>query len=877
MVLALMLCFGAWLAGCGGSSSSSTPSTSTDTPSTSTVTTSGYTVPTKVSAVPTSEGASVQGLASSGISLKSKLKALSHPAASAATDPGTDYSEAETSKYVEEHALEQFDIIEEVLGAINQTHYADAENINAGPYLAMVAWTDEQDGREIKQLQPWIIDSAQIVENGQNVLRVRAWIEEEDEGETCLIKAEFKVYAPATKRADGSYADYGVWTMNVKFDDTGEDFFAASASVTDDGKSVIKVHEAFPEGLPGAPIELLAEMKAIMYISDTEGYGKVYYPDFESLFGPEVDPGSITEIPHVESKYAYSADYLAVQEQGSGVTYKNRNAVTEMVHRYGVYNADSGQDVMEIKSFGFPIRYTVNGNTKHAYYGAWQGRHQLWGPNGNATIPEGTEVSREDIPPDQTPEVYTVGETFQGVLVKRTLVDADVSDVMNIPVEIWVNEDYNLIYIDHDNDLDSEWCYCTQMDWEQWTCAGDLNDFDENIGFEALIMSANDDRKWVYIGRWDETEQVQKQYVYEAASAENDGAGFYEATDVNGKLTVNIPRVKLVPEDGMDMWLTIGGSLYVEYTGTGETGWVEKEVVGFNTMTWTPEFGENDRPYTLPLNKEVYVNMQGANYIVKRTGADTYETKLELQTAVNPSNATTIVASNTVFKDPWNPDGNSTYEFITDPDDPNPNYLMLVYKTIGDNDINSNVNPGEVVAQDLWGLQAYVGEVAEDMFNWEYQGETEDWGSVTYLKNGDGSYKLVDDPMRFDTIVATNGAGQEKTLALQYDGWMMGLPMMYEELMKNDWVMTEEIANKIINLPAGTQVVESSTLTTYLLKPLEVSQFLNAVTDTTGLTLPDISQADAVDLNTVPDFVEHGIGDKPDVTTVKYSEGKLVQ
>lgn len=876
LILALIVCLGLWLGGCGGTSGSSSTPTGT-----STITTTGYTVPTKVSAVPTSESASGQTLSSLNLSLKGKLKTLSNLTASAATDPGTDYSNAQTSKYVEEHTLEQFAIIEQVLGALNQTHYADAGNINQGPYLAMVAWEDKQDGRDIKKLEPWVIDSQQIVENGQNVLRARAWIEEEDQGQISHIKAEFKVYAPATKKADGSYADYGVWTMNVKFDETGNDFFAASASVASDGKSIIKVHEAFPEGMPGAPMEMLAEMKAIMYVSDTEGYGKVYYPDFESLFGPDADP-DITELPHIEAQYAYNADYLAVQQGEGDVQYKNRNLVTEMVHRYGVYNNETGQDVMKTKSFGFPIRYTSNGITKHAYYGAWQGRHQIWTHGQGETIPEGTEVVREDLPPGQT-ETYTVGETFAGTLTKRTLISASVEDIKDIPVEIWVNEDYNMFYTDHDTDGDLEWCYCTQMDWGSGppTCTGDLNDFDETIGFESLIVGANDDRKFVYIGRYDQIEG-NKQYVYEAASAENDGAGFYEADEVDGRLTVHTPRVKLVPEDGMDMWITIGGSLYVEYKGAG-TGWVEKEVVGFNTMTWTPEFNEDgDKPYTLPLDRELYVNMQGANYIVRRTGVGEYTTQLELQTAANPSNATSIVQAGTVFKDQWNPDGNSTYEFITD--DSDDNYLMLVYYTIGDNDKDANGDPNEgvsiggVVPNNIWGLEAYVNDqTTGTMFNWEYSNSGSGWGTVTYLKNTNGSYKLVDDPMRFDTITATNAAGEQKTLALQYDGWMMGLPMMYDELSKNNWLMTDEIADKIINLPEGTEVTDSSTGTAYLLKPLEVSQFLNLVTDTTGLTLPDISLADSVDLNTVPDFVEHGMGAKPDVTTVKYSEGNLVQ
>lgn len=670
--------------------------------------------------------------------------------------------------------------------------------------------------------------------------------------------------------------------MNVKFDEAGtEDYFVASASVGNEGESILKIHEKFLDDMPGGPgelPELPVEFKAIMHRSDTAGYGKVDYLDFEALFGPDADP-NLNALPHIEAKYAYNEDYLAVKEGDHDVQYKDRTTVTEMTHRYGVYHGDTGQDVMKIKSFGFPIRYTSNGLTRHAYYGAWQGRHQIWTHGEGDTIPEGTEVIREDTSPDEPAETYTVGDTFRGTLLRRTVVDADIADIKGIPVEIWIDQDYHLLY----DEGEGKWFYCTQMDWEAIPpeCVGDSVDFDAEVGFESLIVGANDDRKHVNIYRWDDAEGS-KDYVYEAASADNGGqAGFYEASwRVNGKLTVNTPRVRLDAAnnaDERDLWVYIGGSLYVEYTGTG---WVEKEVVSFNSMTWTPEFNEDgDKPYILPEGREYYVNMEGANYIVKRTG-QTYITKREIQTAANPSNATTLVDAGTDLKDQWNPDGSSTYEFITDAG--NENYLMLVYKTVGDNDKdpqgNDEAQVGAVVQRDLWGLQAYVnGAAQETMYSWEYRGENENWGSVTYLMDANGDYKLLDDPMRFDAITAANNAGEEKTLVLQYDGWMMGLPQMYEELMKNDWVMTDEIADKIINLPAGTEVIESDTGTSYLLKPLEISQFLNQVTDTIGLDLPDISEADTVDLGTVPDFVEHGMGDMPEVTTVKYSEGNLVE
>ncbi len=76
--------------------------------------------------------------------LTSRLHAL----ASAVSDlpAASDYSKASTRKFVEERSLEQFDIIEQVMSALAQTNYADQANINAGPYKAMIAWEDEQNG-----------------------------------------------------------------------------------------------------------------------------------------------------------------------------------------------------------------------------------------------------------------------------------------------------------------------------------------------------------------------------------------------------------------------------------------------------------------------------------------------------------------------------------------------------------------------------------------------------------------------------------------------------------------------------------------------------------------------------------------------------------
>jgi len=823
---------------------------------------SQYIMPSEISAVPVSNN---EGIAE-------------------ATDDGTDYSKAVTRKYVEEHTLQHFTMLENVLKAIVQTNYQ--EQLGQGPYKAMVAFEEDgEEGKSQKALQAWVC-RADIVDTAGNLVsvgsvrdgvtyhvRVWAWIEEQDEDGIELIKAEFLITSPPTQLADGTYSDYGEWTLNVKFDEEGDDYFVASCEKDGSGNSVIKLHERIPEqGFDTG--EFVTEVKGYMHRSSSEGYGKIYYPEWEEFYCPDCDQ-NVDIFPHATVRYAYNDAYLAVQgEDDNSPVYKSR-AVDDtvlMTHRYGVFHSDTGRDVMKSKSFGFPIFWTENGLTKRGYYGAWQGRHEIWAQEQGGAPQEGTIVTREDHDPDSAPETYTVGETFGGVLVKRSYVDADLNDIKDIPVEIWVNQNYNLTW----DDAEQEWTYCDNMVWPAPPaapyCDGNGGVFGDDIGFNALMVGENDYKKHVYIGGWDQSGQENLMFIYTAAFSAGGtdyDAGFYEAEEVQGdfgmKTRVATPVTPLNTANVTSLWIDIGGSIYVEYKGENE-GWVEKELVNFDERTWTPEFNPaGDKAYILPSNNELYVNMQGATYIVKKVNGET-NAGIELQTAVNPTNVDNILGGNTIFVDQWNPENNSTFEFVTSPS--STDYLMLVFKTIGDNHANDGAAVVGAIATNVWGIRQ---EGSSTDFNWEYNAEG-GRGSVTYLKNINGSYKLLDDPMRFESITATNRAGETKTLVLQYDGWMMGLPDMHYELQKNDWVMTRTLADKIINLPAMTEVVDAETGIFYVLKPLEVSQFLPLVANPTG-TLPNIALAASVDLDSVPDFVDPGIGDMPTDTEVLYSEG----
>jgi hypothetical protein len=896
------------LSACGGSGSSGasvTPNTNADGETLSSKTI-GYTIPTKISAVPENK------------SIMHAARLSAYPAAVAAGDlPATsDYAQAIPRRYIEEHSLEQFDILEQVLSAFDQTHFADAENINAGPYKAMIAWEDEKDGRAVKQLEPWVVDSRMIVDDqGRDVNRVLVWIEEPNsdapDGKK-HIKAEAKIYQSATIDADGNITDYGEWVMNVSFDDSPDNFFTASSSY-ENGVNVLKVQDHFVEGPPDNP--MVMTMKGVLYRDGTNGYGQVQYPDWESCWTsstPNCAPQTIT------AQYAYNDNYLAVQQGSDPAVYRDRASTTEMTHQYGLFYKDTdavngiteGDSLEKHRSFGFPVTYTdSNGIVQHAYYGAWQGRHELWGSGPSGQIPAGTTVTEEAFGAN-TPASYTVSALFNGTFTRRTLSDADLNAIKGIPVETWINNNYELTFDT------GAWKFCDgNTVWVMGSreCHDRVTDaviaLTPFTDFASLAISQGG-RKHVNINRWDNIAMQNYDYVYLTADPviagfTFSGTGFYEATwDGNGNLAPNTPAAMYTPINGDNIWVNIGGSIYIQYTGdftSGKTGWVEKQLTSFIEQTWTPVFADSsfDVNFSPEQGNEYYINNQGANYIVRRVNSadapTSYEVKSELQTSANPVNYAGLLPTGTSFlRTPWRPD----VKFTLVTDSANPNFLQLIYLTDDPNTANVDESAVPTVyTSGEWGLQAFnvsnqpltadgtpvtvdewgfpaAGQPRPVEFNWEYS--TNGWGTQQFLLDGSGAYVVLSDPIQLLPLSATNGAGTTEVLSLAFDGWMHGMPDMYFELSKNNWIMTQEISDKIINLPAATVVTDVSGVS-YFVKPLDISLFLDTVTTaditSAGGTVPDITNASQADLTTVPDLVPHGMGAMPTGTVVKYSEG----
>jgi hypothetical protein len=230
---------------------------------------------------------------------------------------------------------------------------------------------------------------------------------------------------------------------------------------------------------------------------------------------------------------------------------------------------------------------------------------------------------------------------------------------------------------------------------------------------------------------------------------------------------------------------------------------------------------------------------------------------------------------------------------------PNPelddaDYLMLTYATRGPDDQDKTV--GDVVEDDLWGLRNQLDgsgnlTAGDTIYNWTYQAEGEFWGGVTYLKDPNGDYALLSEPIRLDSITLQNT--QDVELAnpglayqLMFDGHLHGLPDVWWELEKANFEGSadsiSEILDKNVIIPNGTEVSDSDTNACYFVKATDVGIFVVPVPgNTPGLPeVGDGSTSDLLDLDAevgAPNFTRVLGLTIPTGCELKYVEGLPVE
>ena len=102
-----------------------------------------------------------------------------------------------------------------------------------------------------------------------------------------------------------------------------------------------------------------------------------------------------------------------------------------------------------------------------------------------------------------------------------------------------------------------------------------------------------------------------------------------------------------------------------------------------------------------------------------------------------------------------------------------------------------------------------------------------------------------------------------------------GLPSIWSELQAASYNVSQALKAKVVNVPGDHVFTDAADPSkTYLLKPLEVSEYLLVLPSYSGTLATDA--AVALDLAGVPMWQDPHMGSPPSSAELKYTEGKPV-
>ena len=782
--------------------------------------TEGYSVPQSISTIPAENTSQVQASTSLSSKASRSLKRSSQVAASASTD----YDAAgDLELKISEPALDQFSIIETIMGTLKQTNYWDSKVVNKGAYKTLVKW-EEEDGFEY---QYWTINSKMIVVDGKDINRVRFWIDG-DEG----IRGLIDIYSAPT-----GLNSNGEWRLDVSFEKSGPSgqpgTFSAAAGKQADGIVKLSIN-ADMDGTSG-----------VLYLDNGNGKGVVKYLDWSQCNSNDC----MDSLPSITAKMAYNENHAIIQKDANAARCKDRNSFADIYMDYKIFNA-SGTDIDKVKTYSFPLKY----NNQYYYYGGGNGRQQLWG-EGAETLALSTELEHAD---HDNSSSFTIDSRVKGILTKKSGVEVDLTDntsrAAGIGSDILQGSDWNsskhfmLIY------NSGAWKYCNdyQFDWSDQTCsslqalgAGDA----AAIGNTDAIYSAHnsnnirvqvtdfDDRQWSNV-----------------IDGKANAAAFSAALDDTKIYRVSYEKM-----------------IFVQYDGTVDNRW-ETCDADYSVDPWSPTLSNcvalvwNTLAEDWGKFSRHFWTNGGTQYVAlidESTTADGNTGSGDLLKLVKKKDEVikTAVIGSLTGRDYSGAANGKAYSFDAS--------LQLT-----DNSDSSLVTN--------WTDQIF--DDAGNEYQWEYNSNG-DWDVMTYLAYGvnppsgksQGDVVVFDTPLFFDSIGAKNVAGDNVTLSnLVYDGWISGLPDVWSMLNENrnndaDAGLTPAQKAKIVNIPAGTSMVDSIG-DTFKIKP----RYGMRILDDIALGGCSTSIDDSVSLSDGITFRAHDVGADPGIADVTVMEGQFI-
>ena len=364
--------------------------------------------------------------------LATAIATIATPALAATfSDPGTDYSKAQTQTWTWTPGLEPMQTANQILCFINNLKAGDM--VNKGIYAALVDMNACQAGQSNgsskgpnnmfavvkstradssspEEVDVWVPDMSQ---GGGGDAQIHAHAEvtasPTSTNPSGQFKMTYKMY-PITNGVVGSTIQEEGQLKSLP-NSNGKIDLSFYSSGTDQGHSVINAVSVVkaPDGSSGAAI--------------TQGV------DYQNSFAP------------VDYKFAWdnttASGMVNIQKNSTTNICLNKNDVTQNVYQYGLYDASTGAKA-KING-GFPFEYSrQDGSTGNGYLGYWG----VWMDN-NGGVTDGMTVQKVDYttqPPTKT--AITLHKSL-GQLQKITTVVKTPSDVALIKFDYWDPSDGN--------------------------------------------------------------------------------------------------------------------------------------------------------------------------------------------------------------------------------------------------------------------------------------------------------------------------------------------------------------------------------------------------------------------------------------------------
>jgi hypothetical protein len=726
-------------------------------------------------------------------------------------DATDDYATSVTIKTLNDPELNQVDVISDLLQSLAQAKVV--EHIDQGPYRAVVTKSlSAASGRDVQHAETWIVEA----KTDDGFVRVRVWTQSEDPRQQA--RAQFKFVAAPRQDDDGSFLDYGTWHLDLGYGPGRFPTIALDVATSDDGVTTAKYHRVSGSGER-------YEDRAVFRRQRNAGIGRSTSADFSSCS----DPGCATIGPLREVKYVYDASNLAVQTGRDAPVFKTRTAPVDVAYRYGLYTADGRSDVLRSKNFGFPLRI-AGAPERLGFYSAWRGRSYVL-DSALHPVPPATEVIRLDTT-GTAGASYTVGPSRTGVLSRSTYVDSAIQELRDVVSQLEVNLLQTVRF------HDQAWQRCDGID--AWFAPHDCATGWHDVAGPSVLASTP--TITVFASLVNPTDQSFHTYQYRTGP----DAGFYDVAT----------SAAYLPQADDYFAAHSVGRRYITLTSTG---WREKKVAS-SSFDGVQFVDGGDTDFTLMSESLYHLYVNGNWYSVTQHRDGSYTVALRVDTLVSAANVAQLLSATAILEPvPDTGSNGSTYRLDVDP--ASEHFLQLIYATVGTDDASQGGLVGRPVARSLTGLTASDGSQQRGTFDWDQNAIT---GTSTALIDSNGSPVALEDPMPFRSITLSMRNGGVRSYSVSFDGLagqFSGLPNIQAALAQNGHVMTRELADTYVGVPAGTILIDARNAKSYITKPLLIVEYL-PINETNPGNL-DLAGATNIDLGTVPNYVDPGMGDAP--------------